>query len=629
MRSYSGINQPEYRRFIESGIDTRPLGLELGGMRADERYFCTPKKADVFGRVGVDGIHFCFVKGYGDMVFCVSPMDVPPRFVRPVARDFTDFLRLLAACGGTSVIESAWRYDAERFREECEVEKSGGDTEKAIRSLHEKLGVTPMEDAYAYIRGTQTDFDFSAFDIPDEDEKPYVWNVWFGKGIYAQNERGREGIEKKLDRRFEWCGGEWSVPSLYICPKGIIVDILHVVPKKAYDEFYEKYCFLLDCGEDVPESLRRRAVNENPLNLDFSVELIVNGKRMKSQGGSSFSYGGEGSAGDARIADAIIQHYCETLSPDSQPEAQPVGSRADTHSAGQHGIAPDTGAVLRLNSRSDAKFDAKQNSADNVRRGGQGGSDIEPAFALYRVSFACRYKEGARIALHLSPDKRMVTEIPLTGKETRFEYPEGEAHTLTIKRELCEKTGVRHAHGVILPQNYTVISYEIEPDISPENACVRDWSSNGGSYYEKARKTKETVDVTALPRAEDAIIDGVARVSDGIAQVGTASAEKITEVIVDARENAPVGAADGTRENASAEADNEAASREIGSAAIGIIGGADGPTAILVGKRNELCNERSAVSGLSFDENERPDWHLELYAKPDADLYLDLVDPSK
>lgn len=562
MRSYSGINQPEYRRFIESGVDTRPLGLELCGMKADERYFCTPKKADVFGRIGVDGIHFCFVRGYGDMVFCVCPMDAPPRFVRPVARDFADFLRLLAACGGTSVIESAWRYDAERFQGECEVERSGGDTEKAIESLREKLGVTPMEDPYGYIRGVQTDFDFAAFDIPDEDEKPYIWKVWFGKGIYAQKERGREGIEKKLGKRFEWCGGEWSVPSIYLCPRGIVVDILHVIPKKAFDDYYAKYCFLLDCGEDVPESVRRRAVDENPLNLDFSVELMLNGRRVRSGGGSSFGYGGEGSSGDKKIADAVRKHYGDEL---------------------RLGVKPESG---------------------------------EPAFTLYRVSFACRYREGAHIALHLLPDKRMVMNVPLTGKETRFEYPEGEPHTLTIKRELHEKTGVHRAHGMIFPQDYTVVSYVIEPDISPENACVRDWSSSGCPFYEKARNTKEIAVETALPRnedsacgAENAVTDRAAHISEGIARVNAA----------------PVEAIDIAHETAPAEADNEAANRETESAAIGIIGGADGPTAILVGKRNELCGERSAVSGLSFDENAVPDWHLELYAKPDADMYLELT----
>ena len=53
-----------YRQFLKTDVDLSPLGV----MRVDapfEPYFCTPKGARVFGRSGVDGIHFCFVRGFG------------------------------------------------------------------------------------------------------------------------------------------------------------------------------------------------------------------------------------------------------------------------------------------------------------------------------------------------------------------------------------------------------------------------------------------------------------------------------------------------------------------------------------------------------------------------------------
>ena len=46
-----------YRQFLKTDVDLSPLGV----MRVDapfEPYFCTPKGARVFGRSGVDGIHF-------------------------------------------------------------------------------------------------------------------------------------------------------------------------------------------------------------------------------------------------------------------------------------------------------------------------------------------------------------------------------------------------------------------------------------------------------------------------------------------------------------------------------------------------------------------------------------------
>ena len=80
-------------KFFSYGLDLAPLGLE----RRDgtETYFCTPKGARIIGWAGVDGIHFCRVRGFGEMVFAVSPMNPAPHYVHPVAQNFSDFLRLL------------------------------------------------------------------------------------------------------------------------------------------------------------------------------------------------------------------------------------------------------------------------------------------------------------------------------------------------------------------------------------------------------------------------------------------------------------------------------------------------------------------------------------------------------
>ena len=51
------------RQFLKAQIDLEPLGLIMDG--PFEAYFCTPKGARIFARSGVDGIHFCFVRGFG------------------------------------------------------------------------------------------------------------------------------------------------------------------------------------------------------------------------------------------------------------------------------------------------------------------------------------------------------------------------------------------------------------------------------------------------------------------------------------------------------------------------------------------------------------------------------------
>ena len=96
------------KKFLQRGVDLSPVGVEL---REDNtNYFCTPKGASVFGWAGIDGIHFCFIRGFGEMVFSVSPMNTSPDYVHPVAENFTDFLRLILACGDVAAVEQAWMY---------------------------------------------------------------------------------------------------------------------------------------------------------------------------------------------------------------------------------------------------------------------------------------------------------------------------------------------------------------------------------------------------------------------------------------------------------------------------------------------------------------------------------------
>lgn len=55
-----------FQKFLRSGIELSVVGVEC---REDNNpYFCTPKGASIFGWAGVDGIHFCFVRGFGSIL---------------------------------------------------------------------------------------------------------------------------------------------------------------------------------------------------------------------------------------------------------------------------------------------------------------------------------------------------------------------------------------------------------------------------------------------------------------------------------------------------------------------------------------------------------------------------------
>ncbi len=102
-----------YQKFLQSELNLASLGIERHNDNAP--YFCTPEGASVLGWAGIDGIHFCFIHGFGGMVFSVNPMNSPRDYVHPLSKNFTDFLRLILACKDTSAIEQAWMWNQTQF----------------------------------------------------------------------------------------------------------------------------------------------------------------------------------------------------------------------------------------------------------------------------------------------------------------------------------------------------------------------------------------------------------------------------------------------------------------------------------------------------------------------------------
>ena len=122
-----------YERFQALELDRSWLGLERGDTRGD--YFCTPLGAQVIGWAGVDGIHFCFVEGFGEMVFAVSPANLPGDYVQPLAGSFADFIRLVLACGGIDAAEQAHGWSRVQFDEYLAQYPPDGERRAALDAL--------------------------------------------------------------------------------------------------------------------------------------------------------------------------------------------------------------------------------------------------------------------------------------------------------------------------------------------------------------------------------------------------------------------------------------------------------------------------------------------------------------
>ena len=174
-----------YRQFLKSDVDLSALGV----MRTAqfEPYFCTPKGARVFGRSGIDGIHFCFVRGFGETVFAVSPMNGWEDCVHPVAKSFRDFLRLLLALHDAAAIEQAWQWNAAQL-EDFEQKHPSSEAQLAVLNrIARTFGLRPMAEPWKYIHTVQVGFDYGKLRFPQDDnadsDSDVHWTVTFGGGL--------------------------------------------------------------------------------------------------------------------------------------------------------------------------------------------------------------------------------------------------------------------------------------------------------------------------------------------------------------------------------------------------------------------------------------------------------------
>ena len=290
-----------YDRFLRSGIDLAPLGVARGD---NEPYFCTPRGASIIGWEGVDGVHYCFVRGYGETVFAVNPSNSAPDFIHALARDFDDFLRLLLATGGASIIEQCWHWPRDAFRDAIGGAHFEGGVLALQDEIRQKLGLTPMPDPWDYIHALQDGFDYGKIKytdpdcVPDSEPTLEEWAVRFAP-------RSKPGRELRLDARFHWAGREWLVPSAYVCAQGLVLDICTRIEPSEVRAFYGKWGTE---ERDFSPAEQRQLEAENPYNFEIAPKVVLNGKplSMKHGGGTGWIPGRDGNSG---FAHGFIGHY--------------------------------------------------------------------------------------------------------------------------------------------------------------------------------------------------------------------------------------------------------------------------------------------------------------------------------
>ena len=157
-----------YEKYKNLKIDGSWIGLEAG---AQTPYFCTPIGAEIIG--WDNGIHYCFIKGFGDMVFCVNPEPCCDYNVYPIARNFCDFLGLILATGNTNTLQQIIWWDKKRFEDfvnstEEQEYRVRPEVQGVLSTIRKGIDIAPIDTPFEYIKDLQSNFPYEQIPFTNE-----------------------------------------------------------------------------------------------------------------------------------------------------------------------------------------------------------------------------------------------------------------------------------------------------------------------------------------------------------------------------------------------------------------------------------------------------------------------------
>lgn len=498
-----------YAQFSKYHMDLRPLGIEKGEPRS--HYFCTPKGAKLIGWAGVDGIHFCFLRKYGEMVFAVSPMNAQKDYVHPLAASFEDFLRLLLACGDAAALEQLHGWSRSQFDDFLLKNPPVAKHRELLDKISAKCPLTPMPEPYAYVMSLQAGFDYGGipyqkdyYEWKPEPSPIPEWKVYFGEGFWGHRGRDHAGREISVDKHFTWGGEAWYVPAVYSCTKGLVIDLCLMVEPEREKEYIDKW-YLMQNELHRDEELRERCMTENPLNSDFRIKIEVNKKLLRESCGYGTSW---------------LPASCLPEGVENEPAVK---------SPMEH---------YALN--------------------------VEKAWSIRRICFpwvTTRKPEIHSLKIMLEQNPVSVPGphfcVASPGEQLSFTHPiTGQEHRLTVIEYMEQEMDTRHFGdpNQEYPTHYHIMTYTVQPELPQADFRLQDCAKGDPPRQKKC---------------------------------------------------------------------DLHSSRTSGCSAIGIIGGSDGPTVLLLS--GEQVNTHTTASVLHFEPQEKTEWRMVFFKKTREDISIDLM----
>ena len=313
-----------YQKFKKLKIDFSAIEFEQAGN--EDKYFCTPIGARLIGRAGIDGIHYCFVRGQGEMVFAVNPSNEIGKNVFPIANTFDELLSLLLACGSMAAIEQAHMWDEEQFEEFVAENQPTPAQLTVFDVLREKLGITPMEEPFTYLYKLQNSYNYGELNYSKEyyelmdacpiDEIPSEWKVTMDGDF--RSERGKAGQEIPLNKEFHWGDEHWHVPAAYLCSGGVVIDFCIRLDDNRVRDSFRKAAARENCSPPLSYEEQVELKRENPLTIGFRADIVLNGEVIRNKRGRGGAWIPQELTGDDTWESCeekwFLEHYALDLS---------------------------------------------------------------------------------------------------------------------------------------------------------------------------------------------------------------------------------------------------------------------------------------------------------------------------
>lgn len=452
-----------YQKFKKLNIDHSIIGLEQSD--ACVTYYCTPRNAEIIGWAGVDGIHYCTIPEFGEMIFAVSPMNFGD-CVHPIARSFEDLLRLLLSCVDMAALEQCYAWDEEQFKAfliDCPATEN---QQAVLDTLRKELGLDSIENVFAYVKELQSGFDLSQIPYTEEyydpdmnaaaPEQPAEWKVTYDGGFWSNE--GNAGIEVTIGKTFYWGKEKWYIPAAYICDKGLVIDYFMEADPVQIKKFIDKWDLFNEEHNHYTMEQREQIEREHPLNVHFCGHATLNGQSLQNGHGCGLSW---------------LTEYC-----------LPQGSRHDV----------ETRRILE-----------------------HYGLDVNRAWAIHRWSYEWGEANGLDIQSLTVRMERQQENIagqhfvtPAVGERITLSHPlTGQTYTLTV-HEVEQQDFPEHVFrdsNMEYPSHFLAISYSLEPDIHDRGFMIQD-CAEGDHPRQKKRDPSEFEPVVFAHAAAIGVIGG-------------------------------------------------------------------------------------------------------------------------